>query len=119
MDQIKIGKFILNCRKENQEAVFFKNGQALDLFEAGKYTLKTDNIHDETYKSNTAYGVLIEGYGTCNGYSDAMAIFLNKMNIINYKIKKNLVKKKICLFDSLFLQSYSECHNHTLHILTS
>ena len=29
---------------ENQEAVFFKNGQALDLFEAGKYTLKTDNI---------------------------------------------------------------------------
>lgn len=29
---------------ENQEAVFFKNGQALDLFEAGKYTLQTDNI---------------------------------------------------------------------------
>ena len=29
---------------ENQEAVLFKNGQALDLFEAGKYTLKTDNI---------------------------------------------------------------------------
>ena len=29
---------------ENQEAVFFKNGQALDLFEAGKYTLSTDNI---------------------------------------------------------------------------
>lgn len=29
---------------ENQEAVFFKNGQALDLFEAGKYTLSTENI---------------------------------------------------------------------------
>lgn len=29
---------------EDQEAVFFKNGQALDLFEAGKYTLDTDNI---------------------------------------------------------------------------
>lgn len=29
---------------ENQEAVFFKNGQALDLFPAGKYTLSTDNI---------------------------------------------------------------------------
>ncbi|MBR6693804.1 MAG: SPFH domain-containing protein [Clostridia bacterium] len=29
---------------ENQEAVFYKNGQALDLFEAGKYTLSTDNI---------------------------------------------------------------------------
>jgi len=29
---------------ENQEAVLFKNGQALDLFEAGRYTLKTENI---------------------------------------------------------------------------
>ncbi len=29
---------------ENQEAVFFKNGQTLDLFEAGRYTLSTENI---------------------------------------------------------------------------
>ena len=29
---------------ETQEAVFFKNGQALDIFGAGKYTLKTENI---------------------------------------------------------------------------
>lgn len=48
--------------------------------------LKYENKEDTTYKSNTAYGVLIEGYGTCNGYADAMAIFLDKMNIINYKI---------------------------------
>lgn len=49
-------------------------------------TLKTNNIEDTTYKSNTAYGVLIQGYGICSGYSDAMAIFLNKLNIENYKI---------------------------------
>ncbi len=49
-------------------------------------TLKIDNIKDETYKSNTAYGVLIEGYGICSGYSDAMKIFLDKFNIVNYKI---------------------------------
>lgn len=48
--------------------------------------LKYENKNDDTYKSNTAYGVLIEGYGTCNGYADAMEIFLDKMNIINYKI---------------------------------
>ena len=48
--------------------------------------LKYENKDDTTYKSNTAYGVLIEGYGTCNGYADAMSIFLNKLNIINYKI---------------------------------
>ena len=29
---------------ETQEAILFKNGQALDLFEAGRHTLKTQNI---------------------------------------------------------------------------
>jgi len=29
---------------ESQEAVFYANGQALDLFDAGRYTLKTQNI---------------------------------------------------------------------------
>jgi len=48
--------------------------------------LKYENIYDTTYKSNTAYGVLIEGYGTCSGYADTMAIFLNKLGIVNYKI---------------------------------
>lgn len=52
-------------------------------------SLKTDNINDTTYKSNSAYGVLIEGYGICSGYSDSMAIFLNKLNIENYKISND------------------------------
>ena len=51
--------------------------------------LKEDNINDTTYKSNTAYGVLIQGYGICSGYSDAMAIFLNKIGIENYKISND------------------------------
>lgn len=52
-------------------------------------TLKTKNINDKTYHSNTAYGVLIEGYGICSGYSDAMKLFLDKLNIINYKISND------------------------------
>ena len=51
--------------------------------------LKNDNINDTTYKSNTAYGVLIEGYGICSGYSDTMSIFLNKLGIQNYKISND------------------------------
>ena len=51
--------------------------------------LKNNNINDTTYKSNTAYGVLIEGYGICSGYSDTMAIFLNKLGIKNYKISND------------------------------
>ena len=38
------------------------------------------------YQSHTAYGVLIEHYGLCGGYTDAMAIFLNKYNIPNFKV---------------------------------
>ena len=30
--------------KESQEAIFYMNGQALDLFKAGRYTLHTQNI---------------------------------------------------------------------------
>ena len=52
-------------------------------------TLKTNNKNDETYSSNTAYGVLVQGYGICSGYSDAMAIFLDKLNVINYKISND------------------------------
>lgn len=52
-------------------------------------TLKTDNVKDTTYRSNTAYGVLVEGYGICSGYSDAMKLFLDKLNIINYKISND------------------------------
>ena len=52
-------------------------------------TLKSDNIKDTTYKSNTAYGVLIEEHGICSGYSDTMKVFLDKLNIINYKVSND------------------------------
>lgn len=41
------------------------------------------------YLSHTAYGVLVSGKGICGGYSDAMAIFLNRLNINNYKISSD------------------------------
>lgn len=59
--------------------------------------LKASNMNDNTYHSDTAYGVLIEGYGICSGYSDAFSLFLNYLHIPNYKISNqthvwNLVK---------------------------
>lgn len=60
------------------------------IIDSTKYdTLKTENISDTTYKSNTAYGVLIQGYGICSGYSDTMSIFLNALDIENYKISND------------------------------
>lgn len=38
------------------------------------------------YHSDNAYGVLIENYGLCGGYTDAMMLFLEKFNIKNLKI---------------------------------
>ena len=38
------------------------------------------------YDSTSSYGALIERHAICSGYSDAMAIFLDKLNIPNIKI---------------------------------
>ena len=41
------------------------------------------------YDSTSAYGNLIEGYSICSGYSDAMALFLDRINIPNIKISSS------------------------------
>ena len=60
------------------------------VIENTKYDLlKKNNLNDTTYKSNTAYGPLFEGYAICSGYADVMAIYLNKLGIPNYKISND------------------------------
>lgn len=66
-------------------------------------TLKTDNINDTTYKSNTAYGVLVEGYGICSGYSDTMKLFLDELNIVNYKVSNDQHIWNVVLLDGEWL----------------
>lgn len=77
----------INNNMPSREKIKVIHDYIIDNTEYDK--LKYENKNDTTYKSNTAYGVLIEGYGTCNGYADAMAIFLDKLNIINYKISND------------------------------
>lgn len=43
-------------------------------------------IRENAYTSETAYGVLMQGYGICSGFSDTMELFLHKMGITTYKI---------------------------------
>ena len=40
----------------------------------------------KTYKSDIAYGPLVQGYGMCGGYTDAMALILDYLKVKNYKI---------------------------------
>lgn len=51
-----------------------------------KYDVKRNEAGTSDYQSYLAYGPLFEGFATCVGYTDAMAIFLSKLNIPNYKI---------------------------------
>ncbi len=51
-----------------------------------KYDVERNDNGDSIYHSYLAYGPLFEGYATCNGYTDAMTLFLEKMNIPNFKV---------------------------------
>ncbi|MEG0026274.1 MAG: hypothetical protein RR847_03490 [Bacilli bacterium] len=42
-----------------------------------------------TYESQKAYGPLLQGMAICSGYSDSMAIFLDRLGIPNYKISSS------------------------------
>ncbi len=60
-----------------------------------KYDVERNEKGTSKYSSNKANGALLEGYATCSGYTDAMAIFLDKMNIKNYKIATELMQTDI------------------------
>ena len=51
-----------------------------------KYDVERNEENSSDYSSYTAYGPLFEGYATCNGYTDLMAIFLTKLGFNNYKV---------------------------------
>ena len=51
-----------------------------------KYDEDRSDKNNIKYKSDTAYGALIEGHALCGGYTDAMMLFLERFNIESYKI---------------------------------
>ena len=52
----------------------------------GKYATDTIRAKNKDKAYNKANDILIDGYGLCSSYSDAMAIFLYNLGIDNYKI---------------------------------
>ncbi len=51
-----------------------------------QYDVERNTTGDSNYLSYLAYGPLFDGYATCSGYTDLMAIFLDKFGIKNYKV---------------------------------
>lgn len=51
-----------------------------------KYDTQKSDKNITNYASNIAYGPLLEGYGLCGGYTDSMALFLDYLDIPNFKV---------------------------------
>lgn len=50
------------------------------------YDSNRSDYNDTTYRSDIAYGPLLQSYGICGGYTDAMELFLEELGIQSYKI---------------------------------
>lgn len=54
---------------------------------ATKNVYDSDKVNNKsTHNSDTAIGTLFEGYSICSGYTDTLSLFLDKINLTNYKI---------------------------------
>lgn len=54
-----------------------------------KYDSDRSDRNIINYKSDIAYGPLLQGWGICGGYSDSMQLFLEKLGIKSYKISSD------------------------------
>lgn len=59
------------------------------IIENSKYDSNRTDNGVINYKSDIAYGPLIEGYGICGGYSDAMELFLEDLDVKSFKVSSN------------------------------
>ena len=78
-----------------------------------KYDSDKSDRNIEKYNSNIAYGPLLQGYGLCGGYTDAMAIFLDYYDIPNYKvISENHIWNAVYLNNKCGRDTYNKLINN-------
>lgn len=83
----EIDKIIRDLKINNYTDVYNKIKVFHDyIANKNKYDSKMANDGESEYHSNTAIGPLFEGHAICDGYSDALAFFLDKIGIENIKI---------------------------------
>lgn len=56
------------------------------IINSTEYDKVRNDTGSSSFKSNTAYGALIENKAICSGYADAMSLLLDKLGIKNFKI---------------------------------
>ncbi len=92
----------LNKKMDDIALEIFKDGMTIEekILSAHDYIIdNTVYKKEDTYHSGDAYGTLIEGASKCSGYADAMALFLDKLGLKNYKVASdNHVWNAVYLF---------------------
>ena len=79
----EIEKEIWNSYMSNEDKIKEAHNYIINN---SKYDKDRSDNNIVKYKSDTAYGSLLEGYSLCGGYTDAMELFLEDMGIKSYKI---------------------------------
>ena len=79
----EIEKEIWNSSMSNEDTIKEAHNYIINN---SKYDKDRSDNNIVKYKSDTAYGSLLEGYSLCGGYTDAMELFLEDMGIKSYKI---------------------------------
>lgn len=79
----EIEKEIWNSSMSNEDKIKKAHNYIINN---SKYDKDRSDNNIVKYKSDTAYGSLLEGYSLCGGYTDAMELFLEDMGIKSYKI---------------------------------
>ena len=91
----EIEKEIWNSSMSNEDKIKEAHNYIINN---SKYDKDRSDNNIVKYKSDTAYGSLLEGYSLCGGYTDAMELFLEDMGIKSYKISsENHVWKAVYL----------------------
>ncbi len=83
--------------KEIENDLFDKSLTKQDQIKAIHDYIINNSVYDSdrsdnniiNYKSDNAYGALIQGYALCGGYTDSMAIFLNDLGIKNFRVSSD------------------------------
>ncbi len=103
---------LINAKVEEIEKEIWNNSMSNEdkIKEAHNYIINNSKYDKDRsdnnivkYKSDTAYGSLLEGYSLCGGYTDAMELFLEDMGIKSYKISsENHVWNAVYLNDAWY-----------------
>lgn len=96
----EIEKEIWNSSMSNEDKIKEAHNYIINN---SKYDKDRSDNNIVKYKSDTAYGSLLEGYSLCGGYTDAMELFLEDMGIKSYKISsENHVWNAVNLNDAWY-----------------